>query len=71
VVPDNCELVLTAETRDSRLLVSMDYQFQEVRGTVRITIRKAGFGIHMVRLANNNFYNTLRNKLMWGMDKRN
>jgi NAD+ kinase len=71
VVPDNCELVLSAETRDNRLLISMDFQSGEVHGPVQLSIRKAGFGIYMIRLNNSNFYNTLRNKLMWGMDKRN
>jgi NAD+ kinase len=36
-----------------------------------VTIRKAEASLKMVRIENISFYSTLRNKLMWGADKRN
>ncbi|MBL7726529.1 MAG: NAD(+) kinase, partial [Dinghuibacter sp.] len=29
------------------------------------------FSMHLIRLSENNFLQTLRNKLSWGLDKRN
>ena len=35
------------------------------------TATDAGFTIHTLRIKDATFYDTLRNKLMWGADKRN
>jgi NAD+ kinase len=39
--------------------------------SVQISVRKAGFMINLVRLNNESYLNTLRNKLLWGIDTRN
>jgi len=36
-----------------------------------VVIRKADYTMKMIRIENISFYSTLRNKLMWGADKRN
>ena len=36
-----------------------------------LVIKKEDFQISLLRLDNQNFLTTLRNKLMWGLDKRN
>jgi NAD+ kinase len=38
---------------------------------VQLAIKKESFDINLVRLSENNFLQTLRNKLTWGLDKRN
>jgi NAD+ kinase len=38
---------------------------------VKITIKKADFCINLIRLNNETYLNTLRNKLLWGIDTRN
>jgi NAD+ kinase len=38
---------------------------------VQLAIKKERFDINLVRLSENNFLQTLRNKLTWGLDKSN
>ncbi len=71
VVPDNNTVRLRITSSRKDFLLSMDYRNTLVPADTEIVIKKAGFDISLVRLENQNFYTTLRNKLMWGADKRN
>lgn len=72
VIPDNMELRLEVKSRSGQFLISLDSR-TEVMGCDQniLTIRKAAFQVRMVKLPFNNYYGTLRNKLMWGADIRN
>jgi NAD+ kinase len=71
LIPDQYELILTMGSRNKKCLVSLDHRFAQIDHTLQLRVRKADFRIRMVNLQNQNFFNTLRNKLMWGVDKRN
>ncbi|MFO8001662.1 MAG: NAD kinase [Marinilabilia sp.] len=71
VVPDHMELTLKVEGRGGNFLTSLDSRSMVVNEDTELRIRKAGFSIHMVERQSQSFYATLRNKLMWGADKRN
>lgn len=71
VIRDDSALKIRVSGRDNHFLLSADYQSVEIPVDHTFQIEKAGFSIKMVRFNNQNFYNTLRNKLMWGVDKRN
>ncbi|MGQ1888910.1 NAD kinase [Thermophagus sp. OGC60D27] len=71
VVPDNMELTLKMEARGGKFLASLDSRSVVVDVETEIKIRKAAFTVNMVQRTNHSFYSTLRNKLMWGADKRN
>lgn len=71
VIRDDSVLKIRVSGRDSHFLLSADYHSAEVPVDYTFQIEKAHFSINMVRFNNQNFYNTLRNKLMWGVDKRN
>ncbi|MGM0530041.1 MAG: NAD kinase [Bacteroidota bacterium] len=71
VVSDNGEIVLKPEGRCSKYLISMDHHSRIVNKIMNITVKKAGFSMKVLRLDNTDFYTTLRNKLMWGVDTRN
>ncbi len=71
VVPDNMELTLKVEGRGGKFLASMDSRSTVIDDSLELKIRKAGFSIKVVERENQSFYATLRNKLMWGVDKRN
>ena len=71
LIPDHYELTLKINSRNRRCLVSMDHRHTEIDHTLVLKVKKAGFKIRMVNLMNQNFFITLRNKLMWGVDKRN
>ncbi|WP_443939923.1 NAD kinase [Pedobacter sp. MW01-1-1] len=71
VLPDDNELSFEVEARESKFLVSCDSRTVTVEGAVKITIKKANFCINLIRLNNETYLGTLRNKLLWGIDTRN
>lgn len=71
VVPDKYEIKLKVEGRGNTYLTSLDYRSIPVDFTTILRIRKANVTLKTLQLPGHNFFNTLRNKLMWGYDKRN
>lgn len=71
VIPDDMELTLKVEGRGGKFLASLDSRSVVVDQTTELKIKKADFTINIVERTNQSFYSTLRNKLMWGADKRN
>lgn len=71
VVPDNTILSFEVEGRTDGFLCTLDSRREIVTKDVLLAIRKEIFSINLVRLNENNFLQTLRNKLSWGLDKRN
>ena len=71
IVPDNVELTFEIEARSTKFLLSCDSRTETVDRSVKITINKAQFSVNLVRLNNESYLTTLRNKLLWGIDTRN
>ncbi len=71
VVPDDHTITLKVESRDNKFIASVDHHFEIFDTSSTITVKKAGYPVKIVQPAHANFYETLRNKLMWGVDKRN
>ncbi len=71
VIPDNHVIRLKVHSRSKNLLVTLDNRTVLVNDAFEFVVRKADFELKMLKLPNTNFYGTIRNKLMWGADKRN
>jgi NAD+ kinase len=71
IVPDNKTIGLKVKSREDRFLVSVDSITREVENDIVLNIDKAPYSLKLVKFPGTSFYNTLRNKLMWGVDKRN
>ncbi len=71
VVPDSSVLELHVEGRGSQFLTSLDSRSVNVDLKTTILVKKADFRLKTLHLHDQTFYQTLRNKLMWGVDKRN
>lgn len=71
VVPDQSVLELKVEGRGSQFLTSLDSRSAIVDLSTTICVKKAGFKLKTLHLHDQTFYQTLRNKMMWGIDKRN
>jgi len=71
VIPDHVTLRLKAECRnqDRHFTLSLDSRTVECVSGADIELKRAGFKVKIVK--SGSFYTTLRNKLMWGVDKRN
>ena len=71
VVPNNQELTLKIEGRDENYLISLDRRYETFQPGVEIKINKAKFKIKVIKHDERTFFGTLREKFMWGLDKRN
>lgn len=71
VIPDNIEVRLKIEGRAENCLIALDYKSATIPMESEIIIKKSTQQINLIRLKNHEFLSTLRNKLMWGLDKRN
>jgi NAD+ kinase len=71
VVPDDTIISFEVEGRTDGFLCTLDSRRELVDKDVQLAIKKEIFSINLVRLNENNFLQTLRNKLSWGLDKRN
>ncbi|MEN8119578.1 MAG: NAD kinase [Bacteroidota bacterium] len=71
VIPNHHNLTLKIEGRDQNYLVSLDHRHKVFSTSVELKIKKSKFKIKMLKHDDRTFYSTLREKLMWGLDKRN
>jgi NAD+ kinase len=71
VIPDSTEIRLRVSGREDFYLVSLDSRIASVRNESILTIKKTPYKINMVEIMGETFLKTLRNKLLWGEDKRN
>lgn len=71
IINDNNKILLKIETRSNNYLASLDYRSKILDKMVEIVVEKADFEVNVIKLNNQNFFKTLRTKLMWGEDKRN
>lgn len=70
VMCDNWEVSLKVESRSHCYLVAVDGRSVSCEQGTQITIRRAPYTIKVVKRYNHIFFNTLRQKLMWGVDPR-
>ncbi len=71
IVPDNTIVSFEIEGRTDGFLCTLDSRREIVTKEILLAVKKETFGINLIRLNENNFLQTLRNKLSWGLDKRN
>lgn len=71
VIPDDTEIKLRVSGRENQYLISLDSRISSVKNESVLTIKKTDFKIKMVEIPGETFLKTLRNKLLWGEDKRN
>jgi len=71
VIPDNTEIRLKISGREENYLVSLDSRIASVKNESTLIIKKTPFRINMIEIEGETFLKTLRNKLLWGEDKRN
>ncbi|MEM0574999.1 NAD kinase [Flavobacterium polysaccharolyticum] len=71
VIADDTEIVLRVTGREDQYLVSLDSRITSVQNESVLTIKKTPFQINMIEIQDETFLKTLRNKLLWGEDRRN
>ncbi|MGB1031651.1 MAG: NAD kinase [Flavobacteriales bacterium] len=71
VVPHNHEIKLRAEGRDPKFLLTLDSRSVAIDSSTEVRLRNAPFQISLINLEHQDFFNTIRTKMMWGIDRRN
>ncbi|MBK6951311.1 MAG: NAD kinase [Crocinitomicaceae bacterium] len=72
VVPDNRTIRLKIEGRgEEEFLCTLDSKSVTIDSSIELYIKKANFELNVVQTDKQNFLNTIRNKMMWGLDSRN
>ncbi len=71
VVPDHLPIKLSIEGRGRKYLISLDGNSKNISQGEEVLVTKAEFMINVIKFEDNNFLDTIRNKMLWGIDKRN
>lgn len=71
IISDKHTITLKITGRSNNYLVSLDSRSEVIDSSVELTLKKADFYINFVKLENQSFFSTIRNKLLWGLDRRN
>lgn len=71
VVPDDNIISFEVEGRSENFICALDSRREIVDKKIQLAVRRESFTLSLVRLNENNFLQTLRNKLSWGLDTRN
>jgi NAD+ kinase len=71
IIPDQEKITLKFEGRSDEFLLSIDSRSISIQSDKELIIKKADYPFHLSRLKSHSFSKTLRDKLMWGVDKRN
>jgi NAD+ kinase len=71
IVPDSWTIELEVHSRNQCFLVALDGRSKVLEQTTTLRVSKADFTIKVVKQLNHTFFDTLKSKLMWGVDKRN
>jgi NAD+ kinase len=71
ILPDSSVLSFEVESRGSNYILSCDSKTEIIAKPMRFKVQKAKFELNLIRLNNESYLSTLRNKLLWGLDARN
>jgi NAD+ kinase len=71
VVPDDNVISFEVEGRTEQFLCTLDSRTEIITSGVQLAVKKEAFTISLVRPDEHNFLKTIRQKLYWGVDRRN
>lgn len=71
VVSDSSVISFEVEGRSRRFLATLDSRYATIDQSVKFSVCKAPFKARLICLEGHNFFDTLRQKLHWGLDMRN
>ena len=71
VIPDDTDIKLQIDSRADEILLTLDSRMYTLSNNSTVNIKMCPFSIKTVQLNDQTFIKTLREKLLWGEDKRN
>lgn len=70
VIPDHTVIKLQVESRSDSFLIALDGRSEVFPSDTELTITKADYTTKVIKRHGHTFYQTLREKLLWGADPR-
>jgi len=70
VIPDQSVLKIDTSGRGKNVLITLDSRSFVVPSNTKLTLKRASFEFSMIQLQGVSYMDTIRNKLLWGADRR-
>jgi NAD+ kinase len=70
IIPNKKEISFKVSGRGDTFYASLDSKTSAIKPQTEIKIRLADFKFDLINLEGQHFFSTLRNKLLWGIDRR-
>jgi len=71
VIQDSSEIKITIEGREEKYLLTLDSRHTTINRNDILVVKRCDFDVNLVQMKNQDFFATIRDKLMWGKDSRN
>jgi NAD+ kinase len=71
IVPDDNVISFELEGRTDHFLCTLDSRTETIPTSIQLAVKKENFTISLIRPDEHNFLKTIRQKLYWGIDRRN
>lgn len=70
VLRDDCTIRLQVESRSHNYMISIDGRSYSLSEDIEVTIQRADYEVLVIKRQHQTFFQTLRQKMMWGADSR-
>ncbi len=71
IISDKKIIKLIFEEKNKHIMIGQDFRYTTLATPLEFTLKKEDFKFNLIRMKDQNFFNTIRKKLMWGQDIRN
>jgi NAD+ kinase len=71
IVSDEAEISFEIEGRTDKFMISLDSRSTSIASEMKLSVKKEAFSAKLVKLPTYHFFDTIRQKLNWGLDLRN
>ena len=71
IVSNDSVLSFEVEGRNENFLCTLDSRYEAIDASYQLAIKKEDFTVSLLRIKDDNYLNTIRSKLGWGLDQRN
>lgn len=70
VLRDDVTITLEVQSRSHNFMISIDGRSESFSADTKVTLCKAPYCVKIVKVFHKNFFETLKEKMMWGIDNR-
>ncbi len=71
IIQDSSVIKIKIEGREEKYLMTLDSRHSAITKEDEIIIKRCKFSVNLVQMRNKDFFSTIRDKLLWGVDNRN